>query len=287
MAATVILDTLKVLDADESWLADGVKIVNNMRRSCMIHGLNPKNDSDWPTIYTECGTALDDAGLLLGFASSGDDNMIHIDRRYRIVRGDTSKVEAELIYERLGASFRTMGAGNWRWTSRGALKEETVGRDLDGEVRVEYFFPSNYKLNDALQGEFLSTGKLFGALVISDQKEAEGLLFAGSGPDAILVAYRGRVNSETWHLGDPGTWLVADVSYEPYDVIGKWWLFRFTFQFDPQGWNGSVRFVDPHTGEPPIDLRETDNMLPGQQYPGIWHLNLRGTVDLNVMFPPI
>ena len=85
--------------------------------------------------------------------------------------------------------------------------------------------------------------------------KATGVLEA-SFPDRIANYWFNSLNVNWWVSGAPGTWKCIVADYQPYDTslsVPKW-LFTFAFQFNPDGWDPSVTYIDSRTNKPPVGI---------------------------------
>lgn len=73
-------------------------------------------------------------------------------------------------------------------------------------------------------------------------------------PEQYQMAWLGRVNSQTWKSGAPGTWICDQVSFqtERTDTTPNQHLFTYGFKFNAKGWQPEAVFIDNETGKPPI-----------------------------------
>ena len=75
-------------------------------------------------------------------------------------------------------------------------------------------------------------------------------------PMALAIVWANHVNSKVFRGKPAGTWRVVNVEYERLDMSAatKLWKFRWQIQYNRDGWNPHVFFVDPASGEIPADV---------------------------------
>ena len=108
-------------------------------------------------------------------------------------------------------------------------------------------------------------------------------------PHLLADSWANVVNSTPFFGGEPRTWVVSDVDYEPailgpaYVGVGSVyqgtsrWHFTYRFEHNPDGWDPTAAYKDPETGEFPGDL------IPGVgiktfEYPVAGNLNSLFTI---------
>ena len=72
-------------------------------------------------------------------------------------------------------------------------------------------------------------------------------------PQEIAMGWIGYLNAEAWKNGAARTWMCTGVSWDPTETAFKY-LLTYQFQYNIDGWDIGVRYVDPETGRPPHDL---------------------------------
>ena len=100
---------------------------------------------------------------------------------------------------------------------------------------------------------------------------------ASASPGSVSTDWTGKVNSATWQGGAAGTWICTSVNFEPVDQVAATpkYRFNFTFEYRDDGWDPSVVFIDPETGEPP------DGLVDGT---GVKTVTYYATKDFNTPF---
>jgi hypothetical protein len=67
----------------------------------------------------------------------------------------------------------------------------------------------------------------------------------------------GKINALKWYRKPPGTWLCSGCNSSP-EIFGLTWRKTATFIYSPVTWDAFEKFVDPNTGQSPIDIKKTD-----------------------------
>lgn len=72
----------------------------------------------------------------------------------------------------------------------------------------------------------------------------------------LALSVMNKTNDATWMGGGAGTWMCtgveADVNNSGLSPID--YLLKLEFQYNPDGWDPTIVYVDPRTGRPPVDL---------------------------------
>lgn len=79
---------------------------------------------------------------------------------------------------------------------------------------------------------------------------------ASSTPTATVQSFAGKTNNASWTGGAAGTWLCegGEVTLEDSSVSPAKYRFRFSFAYNPGGWNPDAVYIDDETGQPPANL---------------------------------
>lgn len=67
----------------------------------------------------------------------------------------------------------------------------------------------------------------------------------------------GKINLRRWYRKGPGLWLCTGCNSSP-EIFGYTWRKTATFSFSPISWDAFERFVDPNTGQSPVDIKRDD-----------------------------
>ena len=87
-------------------------------------------------------------------------------------------------------------------------------------------------------------------------------------PTPQSVRYVGRVNAVTWYGGAAGTWLCTGIQGNSDDG-GATYKVTYSFQYNPNGWNPTVRHRNPQTGLPAFFSPFLPSVITPRVYPSI------------------
>jgi hypothetical protein len=79
--------------------------------------------------------------------------------------------------------------------------------------------------------------------------------YYGPDPTKHVNDYINRVNSQVWRLGNPGTWLCENVTFDDSGMTEVAYEYTWEFRYDKNGWKPEVDWVDPETGNSPTGLQ--------------------------------
>ena len=96
----------------------------------------------------------------------------------------------------------------------------------------------------------------------------ESRLFS-SAPGALALLHVGTTNDAVWQGGVAGTWLCTNIGFvlntDNPAANPPLWEMTYDFEFDPEGHNPAVVYIDPETGRPPPGL------VDGEGVRGVLH----------------
>jgi len=141
-----------------------------------------------------------------------------------------------------------------------SVSQVETDKDVDGKLQtVEYDYPADYEYNTDLQG----ITKTQPGYIQKIQPEppisiTRTELITGIDLTAKKLEYEGTVNDGPWRL-DPSaeakTWLCTGIGGRSEDN-GISYDVTYTFIYRKDGWDDTIRFVDPNTGQTPSDIVE-------------------------------
>lgn len=256
---TTYVDTITDLACKEE---DGA--IRWLKREFLVAGLT---DGDSGIL----GTALGSTAIpSYGDAATDYPNLIAVRRNAAILHKDKVRVEVE--YEAKGDSHSAF----W-WRGSGTLRQKQSQVDGTGAaVTVSHTFPSDDP-DYGGQGAQTQGGDVT-VSVPGYELTARGVV-SRYVPEALAMAWETTVNLYYWRGGPPRTWCCVNVEHEPHDMgtTPPKWMFTFSFQYDPDGWDPVAAYVDPRTGRPPA------NLIEGV---GIKRVEWHRAIDFGILFPP-
>lgn len=148
-------------------------------------------------------------------------------------------------------------------------------------VRITYGPPNSSQLPEMGQPPQIDVGATLSQVQTSRDASGSPLIVAlGSGPEAqSQVAqvsrfvpqttvrysrletgspgdkarnYVGKVNATTFFASDPGTWMCTGITGRSHDG-GTTYEVTYDFQYNPDGWQPVIQYIDPLTGRPHPD----------------------------------
>jgi hypothetical protein len=113
---------------------------------------------------------------------------------------------------------------------------------------VQYTDPGGNLLQEHLQIPVLAANTV---LEITRQELAS--------PLRLSAEFRRTVNAAPWQAGDARTWLCRGIDATSQGSLSRYEV-RYTFEYDPDGWERLEYFVDRYTGKVPDDVKlSSDN----------------------------
>ena len=118
-------------------------------------------------------------------------------------------------------------------------------------IVVKYTDPDGNALQDHVQIPILSANTV---LEITRQESAS--------PLKLSEQFRRTVNASPWQGGDVKTWLCRGIDASSQGSLSRYEV-RYTFEYDPDGWERLEYFVDRYTGKVPDDVKVTSSGMAG------------------------
>lgn len=187
--------------------------------------------TDAVSLFNEVYAALPGKGSTITIAGS---QLALTNREVTIV--DVGYAEVNLTFLEV---IQAGGPLNASFSIAGALQTIKTARDKDGDdVSVTF--------NDDVQGgEF--------DVQIPQTTLTFDLVEELASPFTYSHEWVGTVNDGSWAGGAVGTWMCVAVNVEPFnaDADPPTYRVQYQFQYDPDGWDPEVVYIDPETSKPP------------------------------------
>lgn len=218
-----------VIDLNETiTITERAGIIREVKRKAIKTGT-------WGTIPAAVTAIAGDAGIpVVGNPLTMEGQTVYLEDRDITIKS-RSIIEIEMTYRRQEED---------EFTFRGStsLQQITTQFALNGDqITVSH--------NGVTQGGSVDV------LAPGSTLELE-FVTASASPGSVSTDWTGKVNSDTWQGGAAGTWICMNVTFDPVDLTAATPKYRFTFSFEyrEDGWDPTVVFIDPETGEPPDGL---------------------------------
>lgn len=263
-------DRVDVLECVEKY-GTIVRLVRRVR----ITGLS---DTDYKALYS----ALTTTGVpAIGskLTGTGFESLVCTERSVRIVEEEPSVADINCTYElgyNEGQDMRAPPFSIVLSSQSVSLNQVTSNTDKDGNtVTVSHTFP-------AADADFPSVTKQQAAEFQYFQAQptlrVQGIR-RGVGPWLVAQQITGALNDTTWGGTPAGTWMCTTCSWEPYNLSTQQsYKFTFEFQYNPDGWDPTVVYIDERTGKPPKDLLEGTGYKTVQKHRRVNFNSLIGAV---------
>ena len=216
-----------------------------LTRRYQVTGLT---DTDFTIIMSAAGASGIPAA---GTSPTGYSNLVLSDHKITLLPDKTTAAYVDCIYV-----ARAEEETKFTFYIGASLTQVETEKDIHGNlIQVSYTYPADYPYATYLQSQTVTTGAKVTVMQPELTLVAVGTLQRDF-PHYEAAQWIYRTNSTAWGGASAGRWLCADVQSElhDYSTSPTTYKFRFTFQYNPHGWNPSVRFIDPNTGQPPPDL---------------------------------
>lgn len=244
-------DRTDVLELEESF-----GVVTRCVRRFRVLGLTQ-------TDYTVLLNGLAAANVpVQGDKLPGANNLVVTKRTVKLVEEDPHVVDVECTYEHAfneGQSIDSPPFGTFMGEAQVTLNQQTSNLDKDGNtIFVEHTYPSGPVAEGGdpnYPGQTKVQGGEFQYFQPQLSLKYQGIKFTST-PWLINRAIAAAINDSTWGGGDPGTWMCTGCAWKPCDFASSpsRYYMTFEFQFNPDGWDPTVVFIDDRTGKPPKNL---------------------------------
>jgi hypothetical protein len=130
------------------------------------------------------------------------------------------------------------------------LSQTETNLDAFGNIMfTAYTYPDEYKETPGWENNYIPHGALINKLI--PQSTLEMTRQENDSPLVLSSIYTGKINSQVFQGGNPGTWMCMNISGNSLDG-GDTYTVTYSFQFREDNWNQDVVFISSDTGEPPI-----------------------------------
>jgi len=126
-----------------------------------------------------------------------------------------------------------------------ALRQQTTEIDLNGNRITVAYSCSGEDQDLVTQGARVP--------VLKPETELTFIRLETTHPATTAKKYAGTVNRSTIFEGPPGGWLCTAITGSSDDG-GKTFIVTYLFQFNENGWQPTVSYIDPKTNRPPANL---------------------------------
>jgi hypothetical protein len=135
--------------------------------------------------------------------------------------------------------------GDCQMTVGGSVQSQDTNLDYAGDVIKVYY-------NTTADGTPVTVS------VMKPQCSVRYSRLEPAAPYAKSMQYQGKTNSDTFLGEAAGTWLCTRLEGTSTDG-GESFQVEYEFQFNPNGWDATVIWTDPETGNPPYDVDDAVN----------------------------
>jgi len=243
------------LKIDGMTLLEATERNGALRRLVRVAHVSGIESTDWD-ILTQ---ALKEAGLpefgdVLSTVAEdkGGQDLVLVERNPKIL--SKTHAEIQLVYENFAdieENLDTPVAIKILANMRVNLNQKTSNLDKDGkQVTVSYTYSGDENHDDGL----VTQGVEFSYYEPQRTMFVRGIKKTGT-PWLIANNCIGKTNIKWFALEKPGYWLCMACDWKLAhrgDNIS--YFMNFEFQFNPDGWDPSVTFIDDVTGKPPPNL---------------------------------
>lgn len=247
MATVAKIDRLTTLEAKERH--------GCLRRLVRMAEVSGISSTDWDVLEA----ALDNVGFAYGShltntSGSTAYGMVLVERNAKMI--DQDRVQVELVYENcvdleqdLNSPFTGAALGEVRCN----IGQKTSNLDINGaQVSVSHTYPDD---DPNHPGETLVQGGEFTYFEPQQTVTIKGIRVTRT-PWLLANKIVGYVNDQAWAGQQARQWLCTGCTYRAASVAGgtRRYFMDFEFQFDRDGWDPTIVFIDDVTGKPPPDL---------------------------------
>lgn len=225
-------------------------------------------------------TALATSGVpAAGATLSGYDNLILVERNPRLVDGDPTTVDIDLIYETYandGQNLSSPPAGVAIGEARVNVSQVRTNLDQTGTaITVEHRYPGT---DPNWPGQRKEQGGEIDVYVPQRTMRVQGRRTVPS-PWLLAGAIVGKVNNAAWAGGEARSWMCTGMYWELFDRGTNRYTVNFEFQHNPDTWDPTAVYIDEKTQKPPVNLVVGEGIKTIQ-----WHgaVNFEGVIGARV-----
>lgn len=251
---------LKIDKLDDLSLEERGGVVYSLHRRALVHDVSTSEIDGYKYLaLRDVLDFLDTEGYGAGDApmrdgSNADKNLLLSHRSVKLV--DRAAAEVDLNYEHIAESaYQELANPNTAalvFSGEASLsaKKSQTDRHGDSVILTYTYHADDNKTGHS--GEVAKQGAEFDVQIPTRTRTLRGLL-EHYDPEEVMAGILGHTNSVEWAGGVSGTWLCTKGSYRLHDAnaANPKWLFEFSFEYDPDGWQPKVVFQDPDSKKPP------------------------------------
>ena len=153
------------------------------------------------------------------------------------------------------------------------LSQVDTNLDVNGNIlQTQYTYPVDYKETPEFAGKTINHAGMVARLIPEPTLQLTILEFES--PLVKSSIYVGKINSQTFEDGAPGTWMCTGIQGNSQDS-GFTYTVTYSFQLRPDGWGQEVVFISSDTGEPPVFANPDELNL------GIRNYQIYQAIDFN------
>lgn len=250
----VKIDSVEILNAQEK-----LGVVVHLEKKIHVSGLSYMD-------HTILWQALAQVGIPAVMSSlTAYPSLVLTERNTALV--DSDKVDITLVYEHFMNVEQDADNPLDGYSIYGDIKastqQVTTNKNLAGEmILVKHTYSSdpaddNYdpELGDGIEKQQTGEIQVFSPMATASYK----FIKKTNTPWLIRAALEGMLNLNAWN-GAIRSWLCTAVNFTLHDLTGPVRTYKFSveFQYNPDGWDPTVVFIDSRTGRPPAGLVDGD-----------------------------
>ncbi len=181
-------------------------------------------------------------------------NLVVTDHDVRLVLEDPHVADVDVTYETAdseGQNLDNPPFGVIACEVSTTIAQTTSNLDIDGNtVELQHTYPDD---DPNFPGETIKQGGEFSVFQAQSELKIPGIKHTST-PWLLERTIKNTTNRSAWQGGEPGTWMCTSIERKLADVSGPRFFMTFVFQYNPDGWDPQIRFVDSVTGKPPTGL---------------------------------
>jgi len=211
----------------------------------------------------------------LGAAIPGSVGILLQEKQPRAITGDTFELVMNYASYTISTSMKHVDYVPFQTARISARisaslgQTETTKDKLGNDIALTYTYPEDYKYNDNKKNTSETliprVTKLVPQKVVTLSKR---LTTTAAAIESDWDTYGGKVNSSSWRNGDARTWLLSGIEAIPNEDNTTWDV-QYNFQYRTDGWDDTVVFIDPNTGQAPSDVDDAVNQPNAMKTPEV------------------
>ncbi len=144
------------------------------------------------------------------------------------------------------------------------LSQVDTNIDVNGNIlQTQYTYPLLYAETPEFAGKTINHAGMVPRLIPEPTLRLTRL--EDESPLIKSSIYVGKINSQIFEDGAPGTWMCTGIEGNSQDS-GFTYTVTYSFQFRPDGWGQQIVFISSDTGEPPVFANPTEFNLGVRSY---------------------